>query len=296
MDRDKELLGHSNIVCLSEAHKLDGKDHFRYDIPGVGTPFPQIGEQREDPSGKASAAGGETHIHYAMLQVFNAVCRASTQTDLANEAEMRQIVTSTGGDGLSTWWRLGDAKLVAFFERLNRRLLQAVEGTRPKVTRVNISVFGFSRGAAEARVFVNWLRLATGGPSGHAALHIKFLGVFDSLASVFLDDSSPVGLGFFDWTDSTLDIAGVAATKHDIAAHEICLSFPLSTARTGTSYPAQTRERAYPGAHSDVGGGYSPGDPGNSAPCAATPSPERKTASISGNRNSTGAPMCSAHA
>jgi hypothetical protein len=190
MDRDKPQVGHSNIVSLFDAHKLDRSDHFAYYIPGVGTPFPEIGEHGEDPSGKAYAAGGEARIHYAMLQVFNAACRASTQMDLATAAEMRQIVTSTGGDGLSTWWRLGDSKMIAFFERFNRRLLQAVEGKRPKVRRINVSVFGFSRGAAEARVFVNWLRQATGGRIGHAALHLKFMGVFDTVASVLLADSS----------------------------------------------------------------------------------------------------------
>lgn len=264
MVRDKPQVGHSNIVSLFDAHKLDRTDHFRYYIPGVGTPFPEIGENGEDPSGKAYAAGGEARIHFAMLQAFNAVCRASTQMDLCPEAEMRQIVTSTGGDGLSTWWRLGDSKMISFFERLNQRLLQAVEGKRPKVTQVHLSVFGFSRGAAEARVFAKWIQMATQGRIGHAGLNLKFLGVFDTVASVFLADSSPVGSGFFDWADGNLDIAGVASTEHHIASHEVRLSFPLSTARTGQTYPAMTRERAYPGAHSDVGGGYSPGDQGKS--------------------------------
>lgn len=264
MVRDKPQTGHSNIVSLFEAHKLDRADHFAYYIPGVGTPFPEIGEQGEDPSGKAYAAGGEARIHFAMLQVFNAVCRASAQMDLATEPEMRQIVTSTGTDGLSTWWRLSDSKMVSFFERLNDRLLQAIEGKRPKVTKVNLSVFGFSRGAAEARVFVKWFQMATRGQMAHAAVHIKFLGIFDTVASVFLADSSPVGSGFFDWADGNLDVAGVASTEHHIASHEIRLSFPLSTARAGGAYPAHTRERAYPGAHSDVGGGYSPGDQGKS--------------------------------
>jgi uncharacterized protein (DUF2235 family) len=260
--RDEADNSQSNIVSLFNAHKPDRSDNFRYYIPGVGTKFPEIGENSEDPSGKKYAAGGEARIHYAMLHVFNAVCRASTQMDLATEAEMRQIVTSTGAEGLSTWWRLSDAKMVSFFERLNARLLKAVEGKRPKVVKVHVSIFGFSRGAAQARVFANWLQLATGGQVGHAALTIKFLGIFDTVASVFLADSSPVGSGFFDWADGNLGIAGVASTEHFVASHEIRLSFPLSTARAGGAYPSNTKERAYPGAHSDVGGGYAPGDQG----------------------------------
>jgi len=262
MARDKPLVGHSNIVSLFDAHKADG-EHFRYYIPGVGTPFPEIGEHGEDPSGKAYSAGGEARIHFAMLQVFNAVCRASTKMDLVAPDEMRQIVTTTGG--LATWWRLGDSKLVLFFQQLNERLRKAVEGKRPKVTKVSLSVFGFSRGAAEARVFAKWIQMATGGRVGNAILDMRFLGVFDTVASVFLADSSPVGSGFFDWADGNLDIAGVARTEHMVASHEIRLSFPLSTARIGSAYPAQTVERAYPGAHSDVGGGYSPGDQGKAS-------------------------------
>lgn len=234
MTRDKPLVGHSNIVSLFDAHRADD-NHFRYYIPGVGTPFPEIGEHGEDPSGKTYSAGGEARIHFAMLQVFNAVCRASTKMDLVAPDEMRQIVTTTGG--LATWWRLGDSKMVSYFRQLNERLRKAVEGKRPKVIKVSLSVFGFSRGAAEARVFAKWIQMATGGQVGNATLDMRFLGVFDTVASVFLADSSPVGSGFFDWADGNLDIAGIAKTEHMVASHEIRMSFPLSTARAGSAYP-----------------------------------------------------------
>ena len=264
MVRDKPLNGHSNIVSLYDAHKKDRKDHFAYYIPGVGTPFPEIGENGEDPSGKTYSSGGEARIHFAMLQVFNAVCRASTQVDLLNQAEMKAVVTSAGADGLATWWRLSDSKMCAYFARLDARLLKAIEGRRPKIVRVNVAIFGFSRGAAEARVFANWLQKATQSHIGHASLDIRFLGVMDTVASVFLADSSPVGSGLFDWVDGNLNISGVRQTEHFVAAHEIRMSFPLSTARAGQAYPPNTKERVYPGAHSDVGGGYSPGDQGKS--------------------------------
>lgn len=264
MVRDKPLNGHSNIVSLYDAHKKDRKDHFAYYIPGVGTPFPEIGEHGEDPSGKAYAAGGEARIHFAMLQVFNAACAASTQSDLLTQAEMKSVVTSTIGEGLATWWRLGDSKMRGYFAGLQARLLKAIEGRRPKIVRIKLAVFGFSRGAAEARVFANWIQQATQGHIGHASLEIRYLGLLDTVASVFLADSSPVGSGLFDWADGNLNISGVRHAEHFVAAHEIRMSFPLSTARAGKVYPPNTKERVYPGAHSDVGGGYSPGDQGKS--------------------------------
>lgn len=266
MERDKPKLGHSNIVVLFDAHKNDLSEHFRYYIPGVGTRFREIGELTESSDGKAFAAGGEARVHWGMMSVFNAVCRASTQFDLLQEAEMTRIATTSGEDGLSTVWRLGNSKMVAIFKRLNERLLKAIDGKRPLVTRVNLSIYGFSRGAAEARAFNNWIQTATGGTIGQAALNINFLGLFDTVASVGLADSSPIGSGFMDWADGTMDISGVRRSVHFVAAHEIRMSFPLSTGRTAGTWPAGVKEYVYPGAHSDVGGGYGPGEQGKSKP------------------------------
>lgn len=261
MKRDKPDQGHSNIVSLYEAHKDDKTEHFRYYIPGVGTPFPEIGEFGEDPQGKAFAAGGEARIHWAMLQVYNAVCRAATASDLMPEAEMKVLTTSIW-DGLATWWRFGDGKFGDIFGDINKRLLKALEGKRPTIMRVNLSVFGFSRGAAEARVFCKWIQAASNAMIGTASLNLRFLGIYDTVASVGLADSSPIANGLGDWVDGNLAISGVGRTVHYVAAHEIRQSFPLSTARDGASWPSGVKEYIYPGAHSDIGGGYSPGDQG----------------------------------
>ncbi|QGH66924.1 DUF2235 domain-containing protein [Xanthomonas oryzae pv. oryzicola] len=265
MERDRPLLGHSNIVSLFDAHKDDRKTCFRYYIPGVGTPFRQIGETTESDDGKAFATGGESRIYWAMLLVYNAVCRAATRADLLQEAEMTQLVTSYGG-GLKTAWHLGNDKARTVLRGVHQRLLTAVEGRRPTVLRLNLSVFGFSRGAAQARTFCNWLQEATGGMVGTAALRLRFVGLFDTVASVGLADSSPVGTGFMDWADGTMEIQGVERGLHYVAAHEIRRSFPLSTARgQGGIAVSGLSEYIYPGAHSDLGGGYSPGDQGKAA-------------------------------
>jgi len=264
MERDRQVQGHSNVVSLYDAHRDDRTDYFRYYIPGVGTPFEQIGEKTESNSGKAFSGGGEARIHWAMLLVYNAVCASATGFDLMQEKEMTPLVTNVAG-GLRTHWRLGDDKMIAIFNNVQQRLLKAVEGKRPTVVRLNLSVFGFSRGAAQARTFCNWLQKATQGVVGTAALKIRFLGVFDTVASVGLADSSPVGNGFMDWADGTMEISGVERGLHYAAAHEIRRSFPLSTARgkRGTAVQGFS-EYVYPGVHSNIGGGYSPRDQGKS--------------------------------
>ena len=261
--RDKPK-SHSNVVSLFDAHKLDRTENFAYYIPGVGTKFPQIGEFGEDANGKKFAAGGEQRIHYAMLQVYNAVCRAATGSELMYDDEMKEIVTTVGG--LATWYRLSDNRMNAVFERIDARLMKAIEGTRPRISELNLSVFGFSRGAAESRTFTKWIQEASRMRVGTAILKVKFLGIFDTVASVLLPDSAPAGLGdgLFDWARGTLEIAGPEHTAHYVAAHEIRRSFPLSTARSGKSYSSGVKEFVYPGAHSNIGGGYEPGFQGKS--------------------------------
>nr|WP_315197395.1 DUF2235 domain-containing protein [uncultured Aquabacterium sp.] len=52
---------------------------------------------------------------------------------------------------------------------------------------------------------------------------------------------------------------------HHIAAHEIRNSFPLDTVLEGGRYPSNAVEVVYPGVHSNVGGGYRPGEGGRLA-------------------------------
>ncbi|MFS6652629.1 hypothetical protein, partial [Staphylococcus aureus] len=43
-------------------------------------------------------------------------------------------------------------------EFVSQKLKQLIADRKPKLLRIRLSVFGFSRGAAEARVFSNWLK------------------------------------------------------------------------------------------------------------------------------------------
>ncbi|NWC11761.1 DUF2235 domain-containing protein, partial [Pseudomonas agarici] len=261
MERDKPR-NHSNVVSLYAAHLDDKETHFAYYLPGVGTPFEQIGELEESSSGKSFAAGGEARIHWAMLEIYNAVHRAFYQTNLFTKGEMKTLVTKE----LSSFYRRrwDDQKMQRIFYDLNKRLNKAILGKRPRITLLHLSVFGFSRGAAQARVFCNWIQQICGGVIGEAKINLRFLGLFDTVASVGLADSSPVGRGFLDWAHNNLAISGIEKTVHYVAGHEIRRSFPLSTVRDGGSWPANTREFVYPGTHSDIGGGYGPGEQGKS--------------------------------
>jgi len=173
----------------------------------------------------------------------------------------------------STQWR--DTNINGRREVLAERrakLLDALQpvltGKLPRLARIRISVFGFSRGAAEARVFVNWLRDLCDEAQGPMRICgvptlVDFLGIFDTVASVGAAQGFMEGVatGHGGWAQRRdLRIPGqqvVARCLHLVAGHEVRGSFPLDAAAG-----PNVEEVVYPGVHSDVGGGYLPGEQG----------------------------------
>ena len=231
---------YSNISKLAMlAHPLDDDSTRTYSLyaPGVGTPFPAVndtGGGLDKATGMATASKGESRIS----------------------------------------WMLNELK-------------RRVDSHMPHVNQINLAVFGFSRGAAQARAFVrrlkevcqqqnedlNWTR--SGGSPYYPRVVIYFLGLFDTVASVGFGGSrlekdielalGPVvsvplrlvdGGGHAAWA-SDIRIPGyVRFCEHFVAAHEVREKFPSDSVREDQIMPNNCRETFYPGAHSDVGGGY----------------------------------------
>jgi hypothetical protein len=276
--KDPDKRSHSNVVVLHDAFK-DAPDegYYRFYVPGVGTPFDEVGEKTETPNGKSMATGGDARINWAMIQMLNAMKRSMCSDErLVPEAQVGvDAVTAPLHAGLTTGNRLegkngyfigGTSGKVNQLERVLANKAAATPSR--KLLQVNVSVFGFSRGAAQARSFCHFVHhiMLKKGPAGGYTLagvpfRFQFLGLFDSVASVGMADSSPLWRGLGGWANGTLDIVpSVERTVHLCAAHEIRINFPLSTGRIGAKqYPTNCIEKVYPGAHSDVGGGYDPG-------------------------------------
>jgi hypothetical protein len=142
------------------------------------------------------------------------------------------------------------------------------------ITVVNLSIIGFSRGAALARAFVNDLlsqcQQVTDGKIlfNHHPLRIRFLGLFDTVASFGLP-SKNVDMPF-DEKNLIVPIA-VERCVHLVAAHELRFSFPVDLIRERGCYQPNWTEIAFPGVHSDVGGGYEPNEQGISNDYARIP-------------------------
>lgn len=221
---------HSNVAALVDAH-LDereaGTAAFYYE--GIGTPF-------------------EFKDRYESRTVHT-------------RAGAHKVETRGHREGASGW-------NMAFGTEIDKRLEKAIFDfqvfvddwrRRRRVDEINLAAFGFSRGAATARAFMHWLanhsKVSASGASlkyDGIPLNVKFLGVFDTVESV-----GDAGENEQPELIKTSVPAFVEKALHVIAAHELRQAFPITVLGTN-----RYRQVVYPGAHADIGGGYSDGEQG----------------------------------
>jgi uncharacterized protein (DUF2235 family) len=274
LEADMRLQKHSNIARLYRAHLATNAANGLHSIyiPGIGTYFREIRDPGGTVTGAAFGAMGEARLRFALEE---------------------------------------------FDRYLKLPILRAVAPANA-IEEISVAVFGFSRGAALARAFVNTLMETRCKftdrkwilRQGSWPVRFSFMGLFDTVASVgqpmsqnntdyynpmisdvrgMLDeraedyaDTRPVRLAFSDggvpgadpapgknaghssWAEKLEIHESVEEVRHFVAAHEIRNSFPLdsiSVMREGRIVkPAHFFEVIYPGAHSDVGGGYAAGE------------------------------------
>lgn len=254
--------GHSNVARLYDAALSDlDAGFFKYYVPGVGTPFEEVGDTSEegDTLGGAAAKFGVDRINWAIFQVLNAVHAYLAKSLLIDRETAYKLAKEMGQTSLIE----GPARRFRF-RQLADALSKVISRSPRKVKSVHVSVFGFSRGAAQARAFVHRLYEACEAGEGGCGysvagvpLHLNFLGIFDTVASVGLASMSRVSQGKWDWASGKMMNIhpAIRQAMHFAALHEQRINFPLDLA-------SGAEERLYPGMHSDVGGGYSPGGQG----------------------------------
>lgn len=252
---------HSNVGRLWEAHFSDPTNgYFKTYVHGVGTPFDAILDSSTwglDKGGAGFGLMGSNRINYGILSVFKA---------LAEYAKVPPILTSDEEGALifgASMVYNEDEKRWLGFTAVEERLAISLKKCKKKILQVNVSIFGFSRGAAQARTCAHWLAqlFERGGGGFQIAgipIRIGFMGIFDTVAAVGVGDVTPFTEGHMAWADGTQAIHPVVEQcAHFIALHEQRASFALesSTGRGNVGYP---------GMHSDVGGGYLPNEQGKS--------------------------------
>jgi hypothetical protein len=287
----------SNIARLSRAYPDDPlKGYYPRYIPGVGTPFEDIGEEASK-LGMGFGAGGDARIVFGLLHVLNAMHRSldNYDTPMIEKPTIRALCINgwlpmqTGTEasfnrlspadqraldkvGMKDKGGLltvnGVSNRTTFLKQQFAQLAQKINDTQhPKLVEVFIDVFGFSRGAAQARVFCNWLdECFEGDTLAGVKAHIRFLGIFDTVAAVGLGPAASRWANGHDGWGETQNLRispRVRHGEHYVAMHEQRESFPLEDVHTpGDATPPRCRQFRFPGMHSDVGGGYLPEEQG----------------------------------
>ena len=135
------------------------------------------------------------------------------------------------------------------------------------IKKINLSIFGFSRGAALARAFTNQFMWQCNSScdgltygEGKYPIEFKFLGIFDTVASFGLPATNLNNNLTFKGRDLVID-ERVKMCVHHIAGNELRFAFPVDLIHkeNGELANPNWKEIVYPGMHSDVGGGYTPG-------------------------------------
>lgn len=265
---------------LTDVAGTGNGDYYKYYMPGVGTPFPEVGDLDYTSTGLALAHRGEERINWGLLMIIDALSRALGLQGLDNgklKTAVKDMGTFYGAEEIMGRFK----RRKVFHEQLNtiqRTLEIALEGktpAQPKLLGVRLYIYGFSRGAAAARAFVNWLNEllvpAESTPVLVVGEHklpvsVEYLGLLDTVVSVGLADIVPGATGHMGWGDGSQALPSGELLKsclHIVASHEQRLSFPLDSIRQEDGcYPENSVEVIYPGVHSDQGGGYPPGDQG----------------------------------
>lgn len=278
--------GHAGELVDMEG--TSGNKYYKYYIPGVGTPFPEVLDLNYSTPGLAFATYGEERINWALIRIIDALRRTLGKPALSDNKSWKAVgaMTTNMGDNRTN---SGSMMRMTEFQRLLKDLepdlklaLNQPEPGKPKLLGIKLYVYGFSRGAAAARAFVNWLVellpnafrkgvkpdlcLTLEGADWKVPLSVEFLGLLDTVASVGVAHIAPLAEGHMGWADNAMELPDNGLIKncvHLVSAHEQRLCFPLdSICRHDGTYPSYAREMVYPGMHSDIGGGYPPGDQG----------------------------------
>jgi hypothetical protein len=171
--------------------------------------------------------------------------------------------------GWSDWWPSNavgaatgmgltgvEARVLSACRKLGAMIDTLSDGVEPR--EIVVDVFGFSRGAAAARYFVNCFRqgfieynvgyilpIRASVPEGRN-LRFRFIGIFDTVAAIGNGENDDNG-------DVNIHLSRAQADDiyHLTARHEYRTNFRLNE-----NQPGGGDSREMLGAHSDVGGGY----------------------------------------
>ena len=264
-DADQGTDKHSNVARLYGAHPESDSSigSYRFYIPGLGTYFRAVGDIGDD-DGMAFGKYGDARLDKAMnwlketiakhpadkiIEIKLSVFGFSRGAALAR-AFVRRIegeCDEKGGEHL--WPGVNKACSVYFMGLFDTVASVAAPASTSLLT---------------LQIAKNWKPLDKGLDERRAGA----LGTgLDQIAFGNKPGADPTQAmydGHMGWARNLRVPKIVKQTTHLMAMHEVRNSFPADTVWDGAAQPSGAVEMVYPGVHSNVGGGYRPGEGGKS--------------------------------
>ncbi|MEQ6341029.1 MAG: DUF2235 domain-containing protein [Gammaproteobacteria bacterium] len=254
MDADLGKLEHSNVVRLYRVHPKDNDitGTYRIYVPGIGTYFKEVGDKGGTITGNGFGAERKKRLDWALKQFDDKLAphlaRAFIRDFIAKRCT--QI-----GAGLQL--KQGKCPLRVRF----MGLFDTVASVGAPMSANNLSV------TRTDRMTVANAARAIGGAFEYAVTKAspKTLRAVDiAFGAPGADPAPGIADGHGDWADGLHIPPAVEQAVHFVAAHEVRNSFPVDSVCDGGIKPGNCKEMVYPGVHSNVGGGYRPGEEGKS--------------------------------
>ena len=263
-DADEEKKKWSNPARLwksadqhaQESESNGCKSNYAIYVSGVGTRF-----NGELNIFQRALAMMQDHSGFGLGVGTGGTRRLDYGEDQLNDALKQVMIINAKKSEIDTGKYASEKKVYSFAE-VDNSLKQ-----HRLIKKINISTFGFSRGAALARAFTNQFMwqcesdcngLSYG--TGKYPIEFKFMGIFDTVASFGLPATNLNNNLTFEGRDMVID-ERIKMCVHHVAGNELRFAFPVDLIHKGNGQIANPnwKELVYPGMHSDVGGGYTPG-------------------------------------
>jgi hypothetical protein len=283
LDADVNTWEHSNVARLYRSHLEDdeAKGLYKFYLPGIGTLFKdrEVNDPDGTTFGRGFGAQGQARLDFAFARLHEKVQQAEARAEnptnkicwikvavfgfsrgaTTARAFCRDLERRCDQDaGSSSGWRLKQGRHPIEITFLGVFDTVASAGLPPSAN--NLSRNRFAKAAG-------WLT----NPVGSATTALLSTPELKRLAfgQPGADPAPGLADDHADWANGMQIGPMVKRCVHMMASHENRNSFPLDStlyevapnSRT-FAFPSTVSEVFYPGVHSDVGGGYRPGEGG----------------------------------
>jgi Uncharacterized alpha/beta hydrolase domain (DUF2235) len=262
LEADVGTLQHSNIARLYQSALSDdiAVGRHRIYVPGLGTYFKEIGDPGHTTRGLGMGAMGQDRLDWAFKKLDEIVKKAEARA-LNPTNKILFIKLSVFG------FSRGATAARAFVRDMALRCEHCQGQYRLKAGGYPVEVMFLGLFDTVASVGVPMSGNNTPGATSAGWYGLRTtMGVRNVIDMAFGEPGADPAPGDFDGHASWADGLRVPAPDfvkrcvHMVAGHEVRNSFPVDSTLDGTRYPGAVSEFVYPGVHSDVGGGYQPGE------------------------------------